>query len=310
MIKSLLIIADLEGCAGVYDLSMKSIELMNIQVNYVLKYIEKNFSLNVEVLDFHDSGNNLISTAEKNPNVRFIKHIWNFNDTIHYDAAILLGFHAKGGIYGGLSHTFRGDIKRVLLGKKEVGEAEIICNWLYSLGIPVLLINGDEFFCANTELGIPKFSLKKNYMDLDKTYIEAYYEQLCLSIHKAIVSPIPSYQYINEKVYMELKYEFQKLYFPANHFKVKRNMLVFENTNYFLSYLQEICTILNSAFKITSVRLERLIKYIKFHYHKEQIDLIDDVKFKSIMNDIECIDVNIIDEIYILKILDKVSSNK
>jgi D-amino peptidase len=61
------------------------------------------------------------------------------------DAAFLIGFHAKSGTPNGvLSHTFLSAFLDLRVNGRSIGEAELGTYFLASLGIPVVLLSGDD----------------------------------------------------------------------------------------------------------------------------------------------------------------------
>ena len=62
------------------------------------------------------------------------------------DAVILLGYHAMAGTLGGvLEHTFSSkNIQNYWLNGKKVGEAEIDALYAGELGLPVIMVSGDD----------------------------------------------------------------------------------------------------------------------------------------------------------------------
>jgi D-amino peptidase len=78
-----------------------------------------------------------------------------------YDAAVLIGYHARAGTaHGTLSHTFHDKLFDVRVNGVSYGEAGI--NGLYAglvYGVPVVLASGDDRFCTETETLLPGLAL-------------------------------------------------------------------------------------------------------------------------------------------------------
>ena len=148
-----LIIADIEGVAGVYNLedtdecSKKYTQEIEICIAAMLANgVDK-----VTVCDAHDKGN-LIDpkVSQLNGNVRLVSQVNGIPFDCKYDFALLVGFHGMEGSPGILPHTLRFDFKEIVAVNPKngltvpVGEVEIYTRWLGSYGIPVVLVAGDR----------------------------------------------------------------------------------------------------------------------------------------------------------------------
>lgn len=82
-----------------------------------------------------------------------------------YQAAILLGYHAKSGTAGAcMAHTFSDKIASVKINNKEVGEAYLNSLYAATLNVPVALVTGDEALTEEVyeQIGeIPSVSVKR-----------------------------------------------------------------------------------------------------------------------------------------------------
>ena len=66
-----------------------------------------------------------------------------------YDAALCIGFHARSGILGVLSHSFMGhEIEDIWLDDRPVGEIALFHTTAAAYGVPVVLLTGDDAACA------------------------------------------------------------------------------------------------------------------------------------------------------------------
>jgi D-amino peptidase len=61
-----------------------------------------------------------------------------------FDAALLVGYHARSGTAGVLSHTFVSSFLDVRLDGVSMGEAGVNARLLRSLGVPVVFLSGDD----------------------------------------------------------------------------------------------------------------------------------------------------------------------
>jgi D-amino peptidase len=69
--------------------------------------------------------------------------------TSEYDAALCVGFHAKAGTLGVLSHSFMGhEIEDIWLDDRPVGEIGLLQATAAAYGVPVVLLTGDDTACA------------------------------------------------------------------------------------------------------------------------------------------------------------------
>ncbi|WP_020392490.1 M55 family metallopeptidase [Kribbella catacumbae] len=69
--------------------------------------------------------------------------------TPEYDAVVCVGFHARAGILGVLSHSFMGhEIEDIWLDDRPVGEIGLLHATAAAYGVPVALLTGDDTACA------------------------------------------------------------------------------------------------------------------------------------------------------------------
>lgn len=66
-----------------------------------------------------------------------------------FDAALCVGYHARAGALGVLSHSFMGhEIEDMWLDSRETGEIGLAHATAAALGVPVVLLTGDDAACA------------------------------------------------------------------------------------------------------------------------------------------------------------------
>jgi D-amino peptidase len=66
-----------------------------------------------------------------------------------FDAALCVGYHARAGALGVLSHSFMGhEIEDMWLDSREIGEIGLAHATAAALGVPVVLLTGDDAACA------------------------------------------------------------------------------------------------------------------------------------------------------------------
>ena len=69
--------------------------------------------------------------------------------TPEYDAVVCVGFHARSGTLGVLSHSFMGhEIEDIWLDDRPVGEIGLLHATAAAYGVPVVLLTGDDAACA------------------------------------------------------------------------------------------------------------------------------------------------------------------
>jgi D-amino peptidase len=69
-----------------------------------------------------------------------------------FDAALCVGYHSRAGALGVLSHSFMGhEIEDMWLGDRPVGEIGMVHATSDALGVPVLMLSGDDAACAEAE---------------------------------------------------------------------------------------------------------------------------------------------------------------
>ncbi|MCW2884614.1 MAG: D-amino peptidase [Streptosporangiaceae bacterium] len=66
-----------------------------------------------------------------------------------FDAAVCIGFHARAGTFGVLSHSFMGhEIEDIWLDGRRVGEIGLLHATAAAMGVPVVMLSGDDAACA------------------------------------------------------------------------------------------------------------------------------------------------------------------
>jgi D-amino peptidase len=69
--------------------------------------------------------------------------------TSEYDAVMCVGFHSRAGTLGVLSHSFMGhEIEDIWLDDRPAGEIGLLHATAAALGVPVVLLSGDDSACA------------------------------------------------------------------------------------------------------------------------------------------------------------------
>lgn len=163
---SIFISTDMEGVGGIGTSAMTSTQgkdyatgrrLMTDEVNAVVAAIfARHPGARILVNDSHGDHQNLLHT-ELDPRVTYIQGavkplgmVQGLDET--FDGAVFLGYHAMAGDPEGfLAHTGSGSVKGLWWNDVEVGEGGMNAAFAGSVGVPVILVAGDE--AATRELG-------------------------------------------------------------------------------------------------------------------------------------------------------------
>ena len=152
-----LISADLEGVAGVvaseelrtgnpeYETAQR---LMTGEVNAAVRGVRAaDSSAEVVVADSHGSYRNLL-VEQLHPEARLLRGrprtLAMVHDAERADAVIFIGYHARAGRTGVLSHTFSDVIRDVRCNGQSLGEAGLNAAVASHFGAPLLLATGDD----------------------------------------------------------------------------------------------------------------------------------------------------------------------
>lgn len=163
------IMTDLEGVAGVVDFESQSYatgkyyekakELLTLEVNAAVEGAMRGGATEVLVCDGHGPGGilpELIHPSAKLLHGRPIGKFWEI-DNSKWDAIFLLAHHSMNGTPdGNLNHTYSSKtVVKMLLNGKPIGEIGMniyLAGWL---GIPAVLITGDEAACREAKGYVP-----------------------------------------------------------------------------------------------------------------------------------------------------------
>ncbi|MFT5867741.1 MAG: D-amino peptidase [Gammaproteobacteria bacterium] len=68
-----------------------------------------------------------------------------------FDALLLVGFHAAAGTFGVMAHTLSGlAFARIEIDRRAVGEVELFGGYAAELGVPLVVVTGDNLVAAET----------------------------------------------------------------------------------------------------------------------------------------------------------------
>ena len=264
MQSKVLVLADMEGCQGITDLSQYDTcrEKMTEEAERVIYAIENCEKADITVADCHNDGRNIVQYFSEKGYVCH-EHIWSIKDIEQYDCAMLIGFHPKKGEAGFCPHTIRPDVDELYLGEKSIGEVELLINWLAGHGVPVVFVSGDE--AVKKELdnydGVFYAPNAAGVELLDKKALLA---QMTRHIRKALEAKariIPDYD--DCEIRLRLIGESYNKFVPHELFPVKAGMVTFSDTESFVLSLRSFCEFLNIAEQYQGLRIRHLIKKIR-----------------------------------------------
>lgn len=254
--KRILILADMEGCCGIHDLSDEEfcVSCMIAEVDYIIHELQTLLPCEITILDCHNDGLSLKQHCES-CHIPFVNHLWSLDHT-DYDMAFLVGFHGMRGQEGILSHTMRNDIVSLKIGEQIVGEVGLLMDWLASYGIPAVYISGDQSIKAELcdyagvfvpvkgrEIGVPSLNELKD------------------SIHTAIKRAIVNVQMPvcrKESVQIELIGETYVKHIPMECFEVKGCEIIFQSSRQLVQIMPLLCEFLNIADWFQQTRFAQL----------------------------------------------------
>ncbi|WP_432888402.1 M55 family metallopeptidase [Kribbella sp. CA-245084] len=161
--------ADMEGITGLVDAEdvqppgrdyERSRVMMTEDVNAAIRGAYAAGATAVLVNDAHGPMRNLLPDL-LDPRARLIKGRPKPMGMIEglsseYDAVLCIGFHARAGVLGVLSHSFMGhEIEDIWLDDRPTGEIGLLHAAAAAYGVPVALLTGDDSACDETKAWDP-----------------------------------------------------------------------------------------------------------------------------------------------------------
>ncbi len=256
--KKILLIADMEGCLGVYD--MQNYEQCKIamenEIDHVIKTIKDSCDCEITILDCHNDGCSLIDYASKNK-INYLQHVWSLkNSASQFNCAFMIGFHPKNASKGYFPHTIRADIVNLFLGEKNIGEIGLVQNCLAFYGIPVIYISGDYGILDELNDFKGEVCIVKN-IDLPNEGIDIIKTKISFSIAQALKSDFkPKYNDSLTKIQLVNPERLQ--FFPKEIFTIESDLIVFKNTMELIDSLLILCDFLNVAEAYYNLRIQNL----------------------------------------------------
>ncbi|MDO5650290.1 MAG: M55 family metallopeptidase [Gallicola sp.] len=274
MIFRILILSDVEGAIGVTSmqdtqecdaLSCKEVRMAVFAILSVLPDAE------IHVCSCHNNGESLEAIGDLGDNCTFSKGIWNLDLNVHYDFAMLLGFHAMYGKSGFASHSFRHDIDKVYLGDEETGEIGIFSNYLLNANVPVLLVSCDSEAMEESQ-HIPNVFITKNAegqhlgQNLESTY-DAFISMVICAVSDWLTTieknRIPSYNKMPVRVKLIGTDSLVLLEFSKNKFLISHGMVEFEDTVSFVTNLRSLCETLQDSSVVIWKATQKVLHELK-----------------------------------------------
>ena len=152
-----LVLADIEGIVDIYNLVdiEKASMLYTQEIEVYIKALISSGICKITICDAHNEGNminpEIINKYDSGDiKISLISTASNISFDEKYDFAIMVGYHGMEGSPGIIPHTYRFDIKEIIVEDKErntnipIGEVEVDARWLGSHGVPVILVTGDR----------------------------------------------------------------------------------------------------------------------------------------------------------------------
>ena len=97
----------------------------------------------------------------------------------NYGAAFLIGYHARAGQPGIMSHVFSDLICDVRLNGRSVGEGTLAAALAGYYGIPTILVTGDDYVCADMQAWCPAIETAETKVSITR------YATRCLPVEEA-----------------------------------------------------------------------------------------------------------------------------
>lgn len=280
MRNNILILADMEGCAGIKDMRQYDVcrRKMAEEAERVICAIETCEKADITVVDCHNDGRNIVQYFSEKGYICH-EHIWSVQNIEQYDCAMLIGFYPKKGAEGVCAHTIRPDVAELYLGERGIGEVELLINWLAGHGVPVVFVSGDE--AVKKELdnyGGEFYASNAGGAELPDEKLLS--EQITLHVKKALhlksrIAP----HYDNGEIKLRLIGESYDKFVPRELFYVKDGLIAFSDTESFIASLCSLCEFLNIAEQYQRLRMRHLIQKVK----KTGVCLEKDTKGKELI---------------------------
>ncbi|MGO0060027.1 M55 family metallopeptidase [Brevibacillus fluminis] len=168
----LFISIDMEGISGIVDVTYcdpdrginydRGRRFMTADANAAIEGALEAGVTDILVADSHDNMRNVL-IENLHPQAKLLSGTSRDYSMMHgldssYDAAIFLGYHSRHGAPGVLSHTMSGVIKNMYVNGQVVGEFGFNAIYAGLLGVPVVMVSGDDHIAEEAKSLIPGIS--------------------------------------------------------------------------------------------------------------------------------------------------------
>lgn len=176
--------ADIEGITGLVSWSQCgrpdgkhpdfafARRMMTHDVNAAVRGARAAGATHIRIKDSHGTSKNLL-IDELEPGVELVSGHGSCNEGMmigiddSYDAALLIGYHARAGTEAGImEHTITGGIHRLWINGQEAGEIGLSAGVAGHFGVPLAFISSDQAGCDEAAAllpGIGAVSVKEGY---------------------------------------------------------------------------------------------------------------------------------------------------
>jgi D-amino peptidase len=157
--------ADMEGISGIVDMDdtqptgrdyQQARKFMTEDINAAIRGTLAGGATEIVVNDAHGPMRNILPEQlhEKATLIRGKAKPMGMLEGLDktFDAIICIGFHARAGENGVLSHSFMGhEVEDIWLNDKPVGEIGLLHAAAQEIGVPVIMLTGDNVACKEIE---------------------------------------------------------------------------------------------------------------------------------------------------------------
>ncbi len=305
--RNILILSDLEGVIGIYDLNDSEYckNMYEKELTIIFDTILLREQSNIYFCNMHDNGGMNLNLKHLYPQINFIDNFLSIDFSIRYDCSMFFGFHSMGGTDGILSHSFRDDIMEVNIGNKIVGELQIYINWLSYYKIPVILVSCDDVAMEE----IKKVNCIKNiskYKENRNESLEYLYNRLKENILLSLELPLKNTEYDDSNISIKFINDDFLKYFESINYDLKENYICYYDTLEFIDDMINLSNILNEASQKEYLLISSFVKNLRMNYSNFSVKEINDDDFTIFINK----DIRSISEFERNYILDKLDKSK
>ncbi len=250
--------ADIEGITGVLDRSETTAgstdyetarKQMTREVTSACQGAMEAGAMDIVVKDAHATGRNLLG-ADLPVGVRLLRgwsgHPFMMMEALDstFDAAMLIGYHDKGGSGGNpLAHTIDSSkINTVTINGLPASEFQINTLTAGLEQVPVVLISGDQSICAEAEEMVPGIAAVPVKQGSGASVLSLHPDQACEQIQQSArqalaADPLPSALELPEFFevqieYLDFKDAFRAAFYPGVR-SIAPKTVLFESHDYF-----------------------------------------------------------------------------